>query len=399
VFDSNKSLLLFLQRRSVGYAGSVLGTITVALLLWPFYPDVRSVTAATALLIVVLLSATLWGMGPALVASVLGAVYLNFFYVPPALKFELRIADGDDLIALVAFLVASILVGQLSSQARRRARQVQELYDELRAAFHRASQLEAIRQSERLKSALLDTVTHDLRTPLTSIKAASTALIDVWKSGGVNPGLARAAEENLVGIIVQQSDRLNHFIEGMIELAKIEAGEERGQQNAELSLVEEIIAAALARAADALHDHLVNVECEENLSTTTKPKAIAQVLFSLLENAGKYALPGTTVRVLAARMEDGGIQIAVEDEGPGVPSPLREKVFEKFFRSDVLERRNDRAAGLGLGLAIARGIVEAYGGRIWAEDRGFGASGARFVFTVPVGNKVEIPLEHAVLPR
>jgi K+-sensing histidine kinase KdpD len=390
VFESQKSLSVFLRGRFVGYFGSVAGTLAVALILWPFYPDVRSVTAATALLVVVLLSATIWGMGPALVASVLGAVYLNFFYVQPTLKFTLRIAAGDDLIALVAFLVASILVGQLSSRAQRRAREVQELYDKLRSAFDRASQMEAIRQSERLKSALLDTVTHDLRTPLTSIKAAATALIDVWKSGASTPALARASEENLVRIIVQQSDRLNHFIEGMIELAKIEAGEERGTQDANVSPIEDIIAAALARAADALRELRVTVDCEENLNTAAKPKAIAQVLFSLLENAGKYAQPGTAVRIVATRHEAEGVQISVEDEGPGVPANLREKVFEKFFRSQVAERRPNRVEGLGLGLAIARGIVEAYGGRIWAEDRSAGNVGARFVFTLPSVSKIEM---------
>jgi K+-sensing histidine kinase KdpD len=389
VFKPRQSLSAFLRSRLTGYVASAAAVLAVALILWPVYPEVRSVTAATALMIIVLLSAIIWGMGPALVASVLGAVCLNFFYVPPTLKFELRIAAGDDLIALVAFLVASILVGQLSSRAQRRAREVQELYDKLRSAFDRASQMEAIRQSERLKSALLDTVTHDLRTPLTSIKAAATALIDVWKSGASTPALARASEENLVRIIVQQSDRLNHFIEGMIELAKIEAGEERGTHDSEASQIEDIIAAALARAADALREHVVAVDCEENLTTAAKPKAVAQVLFSLLENAGKYALPGTAVRLLATRHQNDGVQIAVEDEGPGVPAELREKVFEKFFRSQVTDRRPNRVEGLGLGLAIARGIVEAYGGRIWAEERGAGITGARFVFTLPSANRVE----------
>ena len=378
----------FLQRRVVGYLASMIGVVAVALIPWAFYPELRGVTAATALLLVVLLVAITWGMGPALLSSILGAAYLNFFYVPPRLRFNLRVATGDEFVAMVAFLATSILVGQLSSRAQRRAREVQELYDRLLAAFGRASQLEAIKQSEQLKSALLDTVTHDLRTPLTSIKAAATALIDV-RSSGSRSTLARASEDQLLGIIVQQCDRLNRFVEGMIELAKIESGGERRQQNAEATPIDEIIAAALARADDVLQGHYVRMECEDNLTAAVNPKAAAQVLFSLLENAGRYAPPATTIRVIARHYGPDDIQIAVEDEGPGVPLELRDKVFEKFFRSDVTERQKTPATGLGLGLAIARRIVEAHGGKIWIEDRRGGDPGARFVFTVPARIKVE----------
>jgi K+-sensing histidine kinase KdpD len=383
---SRTSVLQFSQRRTVGYAASVLGIVLVALALRPFYPNVRSVTAATALMIVVLLSATIWGMRPAVLASVLGAVYMNFFFVPPTGQFELQLADGDDFIALLAFLVTAVLVGQLSARARERARKVQELYDQLRGAFEVASQLEAIKQSEALKSALLDTVTHDLRTPLTSIKAAATALLDLNRNNPTDHSTALWSEENLVHIIVQQSDRLNHFIEGMIELARIETGKQEENLDSEEIAVEEIIAAALARCDDTLAAHVVIVECEESLITGVKPKAVGQILFSLLENAGQYSLPGSAVRISAKRQADEDIEIAVEDEGPGVPAALRERIFEKFFRNDVTDLRTVQRSGLGLGLAIARGIVQAYGGRIWVSDRSPEA-GAKFVFTVPAKHK------------
>src|SRR5690348_16074820 len=125
------ALHLSLQSRVVGYAVSIFGVVLVALILWPFYPQVRGITAATALLVVVLLVATKWGIGPALVSSLLGATYLNFRYVPPTLKFEFQLADGDDLVALVAFLITSLMVGQLSARAQRRTREVQQLYDQL----------------------------------------------------------------------------------------------------------------------------------------------------------------------------------------------------------------------------------------------------------------------------
>ncbi len=416
-----------MRDRIVGYLISVGGVLAVTLILSPFYPAVRGITAATALLIVVLLVAMTRGTGPALVSSLLGVLYLNFYYVPPVGKLQFQLAQGEDLVALIAFLVTSILVGQLSSRAQRRAQTIQELNDELIASFDRASQLEAVKRSERLKSALLDSVTHDLRTPLTSIKAAATALMDVQRSksgssgdldhggdeaGGsetrpyerLGSGKNDAADsengsiENLAGNIIQQSDRLNRFIEGMIELAQVESGREQGEQRAEVIAIEEIFGVALARAEDMLRYNEVIVECQDHLYVAISPKAIAQVLFSLLENACHYSFPDTTIRMTARRAGSENVQVAVEDEGPGVPEHLREKVFDKFFRSSVSERRDTRAAGLGLGLAIARGIVEAHGGKIWVEDRGAGKSGARFVFSVPANN-IELSCAEGTVPQ
>jgi len=377
-----------LQRRAVGYAVSIVGVLAVAVTLRELYPEARPVTTATGLLIVVLLAAVVWGMGPALAASVLGAVYLNFSYTSSGPRFEFRMVTGDELVALVAFLVTSILVGQLSSRAQRRAQENRRLYDQLAAAFDRASELEGIKQSEQLKSALLDTVTHDLRTPLTSIKAAATALIDVRRAERQSSESARDPQKHLLDIIVQQSDRLNHFIEGMIELAKVEAGTLTGQQTPEATSIEEIILATLVRAGDLLKYHKVNVECEDNLTAAVIPKAIGQVLFSLLENSARLARPDTVVRIVARRMSKNEVQIAVEDEGPGIPPHLREKVFQKFFRHDPGSSKTTRSTGLGFGLAIAHKIVQAHGGAIWIEDRPNGAPGARFVFALPAGTRV-----------
>ena len=377
----------YLQREAVGYVASVLGVLGVALILMPFYPNVRGLTAGNSLLIVVLLVALTWGMRPALLGSVLGALYLNYYYVPPLMKFDFHVDSTEDIIGLVAFTVTSITVGRLSSRAQHRAQENQELYDQLRAAFHQSSRLEAIKRSERLKSALLDTVTHDLRTPLTSIKAATTAILDIRKNTSTPSAVVQASEDHLLGIIVQQSDRLNRFIEAMIVLATIEAG--GAKKDVETALLEEAIGAAVDRAADTLRNHRVIVECEDDLRAAASTKAIAQVLFSLLENAAKYAPPGTTVRVAAEHYGQRAIQVAVEDAGPGVPAPLREKIFDKFFRGGAEKEHDVQKTGLGLGLAIARGIVEGQGGRIWVEERVAGEGGARFVFTLPAEIEVE----------
>ena len=144
---------------------------------------VNPTTVALAFLLIILFVATAWGLKPAVLASLLGAACFNFFFLPPFGTFN--IAAPDNWIALAAFLITAITAGQLSAHAKRRAeeaeggkREIERLYEELREAFKLASHAEALRQSEKLKSALLDAVTHDLRTPLASIKASITTLLD-----------------------------------------------------------------------------------------------------------------------------------------------------------------------------------------------------------------------------
>src|SRR4051812_724910 len=197
-----------LKSAFVRYAGTFACLGLVALALWPFHPDVRPLTAAACLSMVLMGVAIHWGTGPALLGSLASAMYINFYYVPPLDRFTFHLAQDDDLVALIAFLVMSIVAGQLSARAQRRANENRELYEKLRVAFEQASQLEALKRSERFKSVLLDTVTHDLRTPLTSIKAAATSLVDFTQSTEERNSVR---EKKLLRIIVEQSDRLNRF--------------------------------------------------------------------------------------------------------------------------------------------------------------------------------------------
>ncbi len=126
---------------------------------------------------------------------------------------------------------------------------------------------------------------------------------------------------------------------------------------------------------------------DELPSVRVDARAVAEVVYTLLDNASKYSPPGTRIRVEAARAHGEMVRITVEDEGRGIPAELRERVFDKFFRAtgDGAARPN-RPRGVGMGLAIARGIVEAHGGHIWVED-GTGGRGARVTFTVPLGDE------------
>ena len=379
----------FRRQPYAGYVAAVVGVGLVTLLLAPFYDQIDSVVAAVLLLMVVLLVATGFGSRPALVASLLGMVYLNFFFLP---SFEFAIAKPDDWVALMAFLVTSVTVGELSSKAQRRAQEaeagqqkIRELYEELQEAFDRASRAEALRQSEQLKSALLDAVTHDLRTPLTSIKASATTLLQNGRPPG--QGLESESRRDLLQVINEEADRLNHFIEGLVGMARVEAGDVAARRA--WSPAEEMVKAALDRAEPLLREHRVEVAVEHGIPPLrVEPRAIAQVIFTLLENASQYAPPGTSIKVEVSRPAEG-VEFAVEDQGPGIPQAQRERVFEKFYRASPAERAGARRpGGIGLGLAIARGIVNAHGGNIRVEQPASGA-GARVVFTLPTEAGVE----------
>lgn len=386
--------LTALENRWAGYVAAAAGVAAVTAALKLFSGHINAATVALALLLVVLFVATRWGSRPAVAASALGLLCFNFFFLPPF--GTLTVAAPDNWVALGAFLVTAVTVGQLSARAKRRTeeadagrREIERLYEELRGAFERASHAEALRQSEKLKSALLDAVTHDIRTPLTSIKASVSTLLEELRTGnhGATPlVLDEEARREMLEVIDEECDRLNRFAEGLIELARIEAGEMRLRRR--WGALDEIVAAALARAEPLTRRHEIRVEIEEEMPVVqVDPRAVAEVLFTLVDNAAKYSPAGTAILVTAGRADGQLIRVAVENEGEGIPHALRERVFEKFFRAtrdgDVNDCRLPK--GTGMGLAVAKGIVEAHGGRIWVED-GEGGRATRVAFTLPVGD-------------
>ena len=350
---------------------------------------VSSTTIAFIFLLVILFSASFFGRNPALLASLAAMLSFNYFFLPPYGTWH--IADSTNWVAWIAFILTAVTAGELSAYARRRAEEaergkleIERLYSELQNAFEQASQAEALRQSEKLKSSLLDAVTHDLRTPLTSIKASVTTLLEYKKERLLD----EEGQAEFLDIINEETDRLNEFIEGMVGLAKIEANALHFRKS--WSAPEEIINNALERAKNQLAEHRIAIEFEPDLpNVLVDAGSIAEVVYTLLDNAAKYSPPDSRIRITARRALDDRVEIAVEDEGEGIPEKMREKVFEKFVRARE-EDIHTTASGLGLGLAIARGIVESQGGRIRIED---GTDGFRtkFVFQIPIG-KSEPPI-------
>ena len=367
-------------------------TAAATAVLKSFGDQINPVTVALALLLIVLFVATAWGPKPAILSSLLGVASFNFFFLPPLHTFI--IDDPENWIALFAFLVTAITVGQLSARAKQRAeeanlarQEVERLYLELQDTFEQASQTQALKQSERLKSALLDAVTHDLRTPLTSIKASVTTLIDEGrKLGNLKGGtLGQEGRQEMLEVIDEEADRLDRFIEGLMELARIDAGELRLERRR--VPVSEIFSAATKRAYPRTRHHRVQVQPLPDLpQVSVDEAALVEVLYVLLDNAAKYSALGTTIKI-SASLANNEVVLSVLDEGCGIPPELRERVFDKFFRATGSADR-DRPAGTGMGLAIAEGIVEAHGGRIFIED---GANG--------VGVRVVVALQTEAHPE
>jgi two-component system sensor histidine kinase KdpD len=383
-----------LDHKWAGYVVAALSVGALTLVLKIVGAHINAATVSLALLLNVLFIATRWGSLPALAAAILAMLCFNFFFLPPFATFT--IAATDNWIALLAFLITAVTAGQLSASAKRRAeeaetgkREIGRLYAELRDAFERASHAEALRQSEKLKTALLDAVTHDLRTPLTSIKASITTLLDEVRgrfNGEPPVALDTESRVEMMEVIDEESDRLSRFINGLIELARIEAGEL--QLRRRWGVVDEIISAALTRAQPITRQHRVELDVEKELpGVRVDERAVSEVMYTLIDNAAKYSQKGSTIRISARRAGDESIQMGVEDEGRGIPSDLRERVFDKFFRAtrdgDV---RNQQPTGTGMGLAIAKGIVEAHEGSIWIES-GSNGKGTRVMFTLPIGDE------------
>ena len=374
-----------LSTKTFRYGLAASGIFAITLIFEQFQKEINSTTVALAFLLWILISATFFGRNPALLASLAAMLCFNFFFLPPVRTWT--ISDSQNLVAWAAFTVTAIIAGELSAYARRRTDEakrqkieIENLYNELQAAFEKASHAEALRQSEKLKSSLLDAVTHDLRTPLTSIKASVTTLLDDDKVK-ILDGEGRS---EFLEIINEETDRLNEFIEGMVGIAKVEADALHLRKS--LVAVEEIINNAVNRARLRLESYNISIELERHLpQISVDANSISEVVFTLLDNAAKYSPKKSRIRISGKQLENETIEIAVEDEGRGIVKEMREKVFDKFFRtgdSDI----HTTGSGLGLGLAIARGIVESQKGQIGIEDGTDGFT-TRVAFRIPIGDE------------
>ena len=260
------------------------------------------------------------------------------------------------------------LLGPLPSEPMVRAiANLMAISIEKARALEDASHAEAARQSEVLKAALLDSLAHDINTPLTSIKAAVTALL----SDAATPS------HELLTIIDEEADRLNQLAAEVIAMARIEAGKVHLEK--QLVQPEELISNVLAEMKPALQGRSVTVNVAPGLpGGEADPEFVQQVIKQFLENALKYS-PASAPITVSAALQGGKIAIGVADRGPGIQENERALIFDKFFRG---RQHRFESKGTGMGLAIAKGIVEAHRERIWVESEP--GHGSAFYFTLAV---------------
>jgi two-component system sensor histidine kinase KdpD len=224
-------------------------------------------------------------------------------------------------------------------------------------------------ETERMRNAILSSVSHDLRTPLATITGAASSLLE-----GQN-ALGSLSRQELIRAIYNEANRLDMQVRNLLDMTRLEAGAVQLQK--EWHPLEEVAGAALTRLEGRLQGHPVRTDFPSDLPLVLIDGVlIEQVLINLLENAIKYTPPGTPID-LSASVVDKAILFEVADRGPGLPAGEEQRIFDKFYRA-----RPTPEGGVGLGLSICRGIVEAHGGRIWAENRPGG--GAVFRFTLPL---------------
>ncbi len=231
-----------------------------------------------------------------------------------------------------------------------------------------ARQAQLARAAESLQHALLNSISHDLRTPLVSITGTLTSLEE---DGAC---LDNPAQRSMITVAREEAERLNRLVGNLLDMTRIEAG--ALQTATEPSDVQEVISSALDRLGERLHGREVTVNAPSVL-VPLDFVMIVQVLVNLLDNALKYSPPGTPIEV-QAHVGDSTLEIAIADRGHGVPPEDLERIFDKFYRV----QRPAEVSGTGLGLAICKGIVEAHQGRIWAQNRPGG--GTMVILTLPI---------------
>lgn len=344
------------RRRAGGYALALIGAALLAAGLEPLRGRLDLASDALLFLLVVVGAAILGGLGPALTGAAVGAALLNFLFTEPYHTF--RIHESSDVVAVVVFAAVAVMVSWVVDLAARRASAVRE-----------AAELEA---GNRLRTALLAAVGHDLRSPLATAKAVVSGMrsTDVVLSEEDRRELLETADSAL--------DRLTALIENVLDLSRLQTGALPVRTRP--VAVDDVI----ARALDDLgvEPRAVLLDLPEQLpDVVADPGLLERVLANVVANAQRYA---PEPPLLTAAATNGRVHVRVIDTGPGIPQSDRDRVFVPFQRLG-----DSSATGLGLGLALSRGLVEAMGGTLTLEDTP--AGGLTLVISLPAAPTTATP--------
>jgi two-component system, OmpR family, sensor histidine kinase KdpD len=303
-------------------------------------------------LLTVMLAATLFGRGPSLLTAALSVGIYDFFFVPPYHTFAVE--DFRYILTFAMMFGIGIVLSTLTSRLRR-----QQL-----AAVRAAVRAE----TEELRSSLLSSVSHDLRTPLAVITGAATTLRD-------DDGLSSETRTELLDTVCDEAERLERLLANILDMTRLDAGGVTLKRDWIPML--EVISGALLRVEKSLPQDRVTVTIPDGLPlVSVDPVLMDQLFVNLLENATKYTPADSRVEIRAEHVGDH-VEVYVSDRGPGIPPEDLERVFERFTRG-----HHAGIGGVGLGLPIARAIAVAHGGRLTALVRAGG--GTRFRLVIPV---------------
>jgi K+-sensing histidine kinase KdpD len=383
----------FLRSRAAGSLGALIGPALMTLILLPLSLGHATDYVFLYLALVAILAVTS-GLVSALLAAGVSFLLVDYFFVPPIHTFT--IAGEADLLTLLVFFGAAGLVSTLGSRRRAAQLRAEALSSALRAANQdlqrlnveqsraaaTALQLAQTRQqvlllteSDRLRRELLASVSHELRTPLASLLTGTTALMAF---DDLDPRVRRR-----LTALEGEERRLSRLVSDLLDMARIE-GHALDLRLRELDLTE-AVAAAVERSRYTHPDREIRTAGSGTpLEVMADWDRLGQILDNLIANAHRHGDAGTPIEISVVRGLRGMAVTHVTDHGPGVPPELRETIFERFVRGPSM---SNEPAGIGLGLAIVRGLVEAQAGRVWLED---GDSG-RFAFSLPLAERATSP--------
>lgn len=325
---------------------------------WVLLPYTGYLFVALVFLMAIVLAGTRWNRGPVLMMAVVSALVWNYFFIPP--QFTLHIDKPQDMVMFSLFFVVALSMGHLITRLRAREAALAQHHQEREHLLELKHRAELLAESERLHRTLLDSVAHELKTPIAIIRTA----LDGLEQG--NP-YAREIET--------ANRRLQRIVESFLEMTRVES--EALEPQPDWCEIGDVLHAATAPIQQELAAHALRITGTAELPLLKlDSRLLAQVLGNLLHNATRYAPAGSEIEIHAALVGDN-LELRVRDHGPGLPLGAEDQLFEKFYRAP-----DSPAGGTGLGLAIARGLMRAMKGDIEAHTHPEG--GAEFVLHLPV---------------
>jgi two-component system sensor histidine kinase KdpD len=356
------------QRDGLAAAGSALAIGAIVTTLRALQPYPNPTVAALLLLLVVLGVATTARLRTAVAVSLGATLAFNYFLLPPFHTFS--IAEPQNWVVLVVFVIVATIASQLSAAVRQRAAEAVAIAVERAQFAEERQRAEAVRRRADFASALLASFSHDLRTPVTSVRVAVSNLL--------NEALPPAERQGQARLAIEQLDRLTRVFQDILDMARIDAS--AVQLERQWVTPAELVDVAIAYVGPVLATRDLRISAEEEREVQLDPKLTATALAHLLENAAHHSADDAPVEI-RGWVDAAGIQLAVRDYGDGLEAADIAHAFEPFYRN----AKARHASGSGLGLAITRGLLAVEGGRVWCENAEGG--GARFWIAVPAPSR------------